>query len=428
MSSKLSKSTLLVIISLIVLVGVISARIYQSRHQTNQQTAKQTAIDTIIAKAETLYNQNPNSKNAISVANAYLQKVRETADVSYYQKIDSLMSEALAKEPNNPEIIATQANVALGRHDFKKGLELGEKTIALNPSHAAYYGIVTDAYVELGQYDNAVTAVQKMVDTRPDLSSYSRVAYVRELYGQIDGAKQALSDAISAGSSYQENVAWNYVELGKLWMHTDLDQAQKYFQTASDMIPNYSPALQQLGHVAYFKGDNKKAVDYLEQAFNNLPIAQYASDLGDIYYNTGDKTKAAQYYELAKIAFEKSKTGGTNTDQETAIFLADHDLDLDTALQKAQAAYQDRPSIFSDNALAWAEYKKGDLTNAAKHSKEALRIGENDAYILYCAGQIAKAQGDTQTAKHDFEKALDLNPNFSLLHAKELKDLLANLK
>ena len=43
-----------------------------------------------------------------------------------------------------------------------------------------------DAQTELGNYDKAAEAYQKMVNLRPDLSSYNRAAYFRFLYGDAD--------------------------------------------------------------------------------------------------------------------------------------------------------------------------------------------------------------------------------------------------
>ena len=88
-----------------------------------------------------------------------------------------------------------------------------EKAILINPNRAMYYGILGDSDIELGLYSGALDAIQKMIDIRPDYSSYIRVAYLRELYGDIVGAKDSLSFAIDAGSTFKENIAFAYVEL-----------------------------------------------------------------------------------------------------------------------------------------------------------------------------------------------------------------------
>ncbi len=76
-----------------------------------------------------------------------------------------------------------------------------------------------------------------MVTKKPELSSFNRVAYIREIYGDIDGAKAALVSAISAGSSFSENVAYSQVELGKLYMRNDLAKAQSSFEEALQTYP-----------------------------------------------------------------------------------------------------------------------------------------------------------------------------------------------
>jgi hypothetical protein len=44
------------------------------------------------------------------------------------------MESSLKSDSNNAEIYGVQSSVALGRHNFKLGLELANKAILLNPS------------------------------------------------------------------------------------------------------------------------------------------------------------------------------------------------------------------------------------------------------------------------------------------------------
>src|SRR5213592_4088610 len=98
--------------------------------------------------------------------------------------------------------------LALARHQFREALALGRQAHALQPQRPLVYGVIGDAQIELGQYDDAVQTFQQMVDLRPDLSSYSRVSYARELHGDVEGAIEAMQKAVEAGSPAAENTAW----------------------------------------------------------------------------------------------------------------------------------------------------------------------------------------------------------------------------
>ena len=52
------------------------------------------------------------------------------------------------------------------------------RAVALNPNNAFVYGLLCDANVELGHYDEAVRMADKMNQVRPDLRAYSRVSYL----------------------------------------------------------------------------------------------------------------------------------------------------------------------------------------------------------------------------------------------------------
>jgi tetratricopeptide (TPR) repeat protein len=112
----------------------------------------------------------------------YFQRIRETADVSDYEKIAVLMQKSEIIDPKNSDILSLQSQIAIGRHDFGSGKILIEKAIKLNPNRAAYYGILGDSQIELGEYTGAVDSFQKMIDMRPDYNSYIRIGYIRELY------------------------------------------------------------------------------------------------------------------------------------------------------------------------------------------------------------------------------------------------------
>ncbi len=114
-----------------------------------------------------------------------------------------------------------------------------------------------------------------MIDIRPDYNSYIRIAYIRELYGDIRGAKNSLQLAIDAGSKHPENIAFAYVELGKIHFRESLENAKSDFDIALKILPEYPPALEGLGKIAYFQGNPVLARSYFDKAYTALPIVQY---------------------------------------------------------------------------------------------------------------------------------------------------------
>jgi tetratricopeptide (TPR) repeat protein len=326
-------------------------------------------------------------------------------------------------------LFATQGTLALARHDFQAALEHGTRALALDPESAGYHGIVGDAQLELGMYDEAIQSYQEMVDRRPDFDSFSRVAYARELYGDPEGAIQAMEFALQAGSGTPENVAWAHVQLGNLWFTSgNLEEAQKAYGLSNRTVNAYAPALAGQAKVAAARGDLQQAATLYQQAFNRMPLPEYAIALGDVYAEMGDRKKAEGRYELVQSMDKLLRANGVDTDLEIALFYADHDIDLQTSLENARAAYDARPSIHAADALAWTLYKTGNHKEAQEYSSDALMLGTRDPLKLFHAGMISKALGQEERARTYLQQAIDLNPHFSLLYADEAADSLKTMK
>ena len=190
-----------------------------------------TSTDKLVGSLQQKIQDNPKDFDAhIELASAYLQKVRETGDPTLYTKTEDLLDEAQKLQPQSPELFAARGSLDLARHDFAAALGYGTRALALDPQNARYHGIVGDAQIELGMYDEAIESYQEMVNSRPDFASFSRVAYARELYGDPEGAIEAMEFALQAGSGTPENVAWARVQLGNLWFGSgDLKEAEKAY-------------------------------------------------------------------------------------------------------------------------------------------------------------------------------------------------------
>ena len=207
---------------------------------------------------------------------AYLQKARETGDPGYYPKAEALFQQALASDRDDVDAMVGLGTLALARHQFAAALDWGGQARALDPYHAAAYGVIGDAQVELGRYDEAVETVQAMVDLRPDLGSYSRVSYLRELMGDREGALVAMEQAATAGSGYAENVAWVRVQLGNLRFDGgDLAGAATEYAAALAALPGYAPGLAGQARVAAASGDLDSAAELYAQAVRTIPLPEY---------------------------------------------------------------------------------------------------------------------------------------------------------
>src|SRR3954451_3169632 len=215
------------------------------------------STDARIRSLQTAVNADPkNPAGYATLAQAYLQKVRETGDASFYARADAALKNALALNPRSPEAVVVAGTLALARHDFAGALALGRRARALAPELAAPYGVLVDSLIELGRYRAAGTALQRWVDLKPTLASYARVSYWRELHGDLAGSADALRAAISAGGDVAENGAYVQTLLGNLELQRGhMRSAGLAYRAARARFSGYVPAQAGLAKLAATRGD-----------------------------------------------------------------------------------------------------------------------------------------------------------------------------
>ena len=111
------------------------------------------------------------------------------------------------------------------------------------------------------------------------------------------------------------------------------------------------------------------------------------------------------------------QTNGVDLNIELAMFEAERGLNLPTAIERARAALAERPSIKVAGVLAWALYQSGRHEEARDASRQALRLGTQDALLHFQAGMIAAKLGDRPAATAALDRALAINPHFSPVYA-----------
>jgi len=408
--------------------GILSG---SDNKSSDRATSIESAADRAIVQLQQRLAGAPNDLMATDgLGSAYLQKARESGDPAFYTKAVGLFDKALAIAPNDQAGIIGASMAAAARHDFARALELAQQAVSLDPEDPDAQGALGDALVELGRYDEALSAFQQMLDARPDLNAYVRVAYIRELHGDSAGGIEALKLAVGAVRPAGEPAAWVHWQLGNLYFNTNApDNAAAEYRAALDAFPGYVHAVAGNARLAAVRGDYDKAIELYRDVTARQPVVEYVAALGDVYRAAGRSVEAQRQYDLVGAIDELYRTNGIDTDLEMALYQADHDLDPGKALAQARAAYEARPgSIRAADALAWALYKAGKHEEALQHSREALRLGTQDSLLLFHAGMINYAAGDHEVARAYLSRAVEINPSFSVLYAAQARAALEALR
>ena len=381
----------------------------------------------LIADLERRVQASPDDASSLALLGLALQqRYRETVDAGLLPRSEDVLRRARRLAPDNVTPVAGLASLALTRHEFRRALELGRRAQALAPGSAQPYGIVGDALLELGRYDEAFEAFDAMARIKPNVASYARVAYGRELIGRPRAAIAAMELAREAANRQPEPTAWTSVELGKLHFGLgELEQARRELKAALAVLPGYVYALDGLARVEHALGNRRRAAELAARAVDSVPLPQFAATLGDLHAASGDGGRAREQYELVGAIDTLLRTNGVRTDLELALFDVDHGIRLEQALEKARAAHAERPSLVADDTLSFALARNGRCEEAVGFSKRALRLGTRDALMFFHRGYAERCAGRPVQARRWFARALELNPNFSLLWSPVARRALA---
>jgi tetratricopeptide (TPR) repeat protein len=387
------------------------------------------SLGATIATLQARLQQVPGDWQAsASLGLAYVQEARVTADPSYYPKAQQILHTSLRTHAHdNVDAWVGLASLSAARHHFVEAAAQGERALKIDPYLAAIYGVIGDAQLELGHYDDAFATFQKMVDTQPGLASYARVSYARELTGDVEGAVQAMRAARSVAGS-PDDAAWVAYQLGELaWNAGDVNEAADRYREAQELDPTWVPPLAGMARVAWARGDTAAAIASYREVVTRYPAPENVIALGDLLTLSGDRTGADQQYALARAEAKLFAANGVNVDLELALFDADHG-DPSAAVKAAKTEWRRRHSIHVADAYAWALHAAGRDEEAVAYARRALALGTRSALFRYHAGMIQLALGHDGAARTDLRLALSINPNFSILGAPTARRSLASIR
>jgi tetratricopeptide (TPR) repeat protein len=365
----------------------------------------------------------------VALATDFMHQARTTGDPAYYGRAAAALDRALALDPTHYPALRARAWVLLGQHDFRAAGAAADAAREREPADWWNYATLTDARVELGDYDGATVAAQRMVDLRPGLPAYTRVAFLRSLYGDRAGALEMLARAARTADPHDpESLAWTLVHLGhEHFAAGALAPAATAYTAALDALPDYYLALAGLARVRAAGGNLDAAIDLYRRAVARIPAPDLVAALGDLYRAADRGNDAEQQYALVEYMGRVAAAQGTTYGRQLALFFADHARHLPEALQLARQEATTRDDIYTCDALAWALYANGRAREAMRASHRALRLGTEDALLHYHAGMIAVALGRSRRAARDLGRALAINPYFDLHQAEVARTTLAQL-
>ncbi len=348
-----------------------------------------------------------NPQPYLDLAAAYILEGRISGNGGYYSNaalkvLNKVLEGETSTQDQRFQALSLKSTVLLSMHQFKDALETANQGLAISQHNAGIWGALVDAHVELGNYKDAVAACDRMINLRPDLRSYSRASYLRQIHGDNQGAIEAMKMATESGVPGVEATEWARVQLADLYLNTgNADSARLLYRYSLVYRPGYPYAEMGLARVDKAQKNYDSAIAHTKAAIRGLSESSFIAFLADLYELKGDTKKAAEVRAdvqrlLQEVADEEPADAEVkhNGAREMAMaYLAGKD--YDNALEHAQQDYKMRPrNIDAAELMAWISYLKGDHAAAKGYAETMLSTKVRNANMLYKAGLIFGAAGD----------------------------------
>lgn len=380
-------------------------------------------------KAVLTLSQNPESLDQyILLAQVFITEARLTGNSGYYHQaaikmLDKVLSSDKKDDNMTFQALTFKSGVLLSMHQFQNALSAANEAYKISNHNAQLLGALVDANVELGNYDEAVKYCDMMMQLRPDMRSYSRVSYLRQINGDNAGAIEAMKMAVESGMPGAESTEWARVVLGDLLLMTgDLKNAEICYNNANELRNNYAYAKAGLGRLEKAKKNYDEAIKQTEAAITIMTDVSFVNQLADIYALKGDAKKAAEIRGDVLSILKKAEKEEDN--DKTIVVKHNGARELATAYMQngkineaynlAKQDYTHRPNNIDANELmAWTAYLKGDITTAKSAADGMLKTQVENPATLYKAAIIYKKSGDGNKASTLMQQALAMNPNIA---------------
>ena len=328
---------------------------------------------------------------AVMLADALVRQTRITGNTGLAIEAEAALKRTLANDPGNYDVNRQLGTLLLSQHRFREAVAVAAKNRDARPYDAMNYGVIGDGHLELGEYEQAFQAFDKMMSLRPSAGAYARVAYARELQGNLTGAIEAMRLAADATPPDDpEALAWHHAQLGDLYLRLGkTHEAETEYIAASHAFAGHPFAMIGYAKLLASRGEKSSALALLQELATTAPTPDLAARTGDLLAQLGRRDEAERQYALAEAGWRVDAPEPKNL----ARFLADHDRRIPEAVAIAERAAVDRHDIFTQDALAWAYYKAGRIAAARAAIAQALRTGSQDADIRAHAKAIDAAAG-----------------------------------
>ena len=380
-------------------------------------------------------NVAANDRDFLSAANLavlYEARARLSGDVSDYGRATAAAERSLDIEPAQLDVQALHARLQLATHQFANALAEAKAIDRQAPDQPAVLSIIADASLELGDVDGAAQLYDRIHVLAAGPAVTARLARIAFLRGDPTAAVAMAETAYAAASADGTQgpaLSWYAYLVGTLNLVAGSPEAAAtWYDSALSAWPSSYLALAGRARAAAALGDIEAAIDGFRAAIAVAPQPDALTALGDLLAMRGDAKAADDQYATVLAIAQLQGAGGLVFNRQLVLFDVNHGRNLATALTLAERELDQRHDVYGYDAYAWALLANGRTTDADAAMAKALAFGTRDALLLYHAGEIKLALGDTASARAFLQDALAIRGGLDPLAASRATASLVSIR
>ena len=352
------------------------------------------------------------ARDFTQLAALYLQRARETADNADLVRAEETARQSLAlRRGRNDEAVGVLASSLMAQHRFDEAHDAALELLRTDSTSIPARGMVAEAAMELGRYDEAARLFGMLETYQSDLGTAPRLARWAELRGDSQEARRLLREALEQARRRhgmpREQLAWFHLRLGDLALRTGhLGEAERQLNAGLSILPD---DYRLLGTLARLQAARHRWRDgRRDRGARGRPRARPG-------HAGPPQRRVARPRRLRQGERVRSRHGPERPRQPGAyhrawsLYLLDHGREVETVLANVTSELETRRDIYGYDLLAWALHASGRNEEARAPMARALELGTQDAMLYYHAGMIALATGDTAAARSRLRHALAIN-------------------
>ena len=283
-----------------------------------------------------------------ALAAAYLQRVRETGDPSFYARAEGVLRHAAHAGRRSRPRASSRSPGMTSRGALTLGRRAGDVGAPIR----------VDALVELGRYDEAERELQAMIDRKPNLAAYARVSYLRELHGDLDGrgGGDAPRRRRRRPRGGEQRLRARAARRAGAPPRPARPRRGARSARRSRWCPDFAAAEAGLARLER----QRRGIERLRRARRAAP-ARPSTSSRSARPSSPPGARPRRRETLALVAAEQQlqRAAGVDIDVELAVFEADHG-SPEQAVALARRGWAAAPSVRAADALGWALTRSGE--------------------------------------------------------------------